>query len=81
MDPILNYLRDGSLPPERKEAKSIIYKAANYTIIDGVLYKRGFSFPLLRCLRPEEGLRVLEDLHAGECNNHVKAQSLYIQVT
>ena len=73
MDPILNYLKDGSLPPDRKDARSIIYKAANYTIINGVLYKRGFSFPLLRCLRPEEGLRVLEDLYAGECSNHVKA--------
>ena len=73
MDLILNYLRDGSLPSDRKEARSIIYKAANYTIIDGVLYKQGFSFPLLRCLRLEEGLRVLEDLHMGECSNHVKA--------
>ena len=81
MDPILNYLRDGSLPPDRKEARSIIYKAVNYTIIDGVLYKRGFSFSLLRCLRPEEGLRVLEDLHTSECSNHVKSLSLYIQVT
>ena len=78
MDPILNYLRDGSLPLDRKEARSIIYKAANYSIIDGVLYKRGFSFPLLRCLCPEDELRVLEDLHVGECSNHVKAQSLYI---
>ena len=39
MDPILNYLKNGSLPPDRKEARSIIYKAANYTIINGVLYK------------------------------------------
>ena len=81
MDPILNYIKDGSLPSDKKEARSIIYKATHYTIIDGVLYKRGFSFPLLRCLRAKEGLRVLEDLHAGECSNHVKAQSLYIQVT
>ena len=81
MDLILNYLRDGSLPSDRKEAKSIIYKASNYTIINGVLYKWGFSFPLLRCLHLEEGLKVLEDLYVGECSNHIKAQSLYIQVT
>ena len=55
MDPILNYLKDGSLPPDKKEVKSIIYKAANYTMINGVLYKQGFSFPLLRCLAPRKG--------------------------
>ena len=33
MDPILNYLKDGSLPPDKKDARSIIYKAANYTVI------------------------------------------------
>ena len=73
IDPILNYLRDGIFPIDRKEARSIIYKAANYTIIDGTLYKRGFSFLLLRCLRLEEGLKVLEDLHVGERSNHVEA--------
>ena len=72
MDPILNYLRDGSFPLDREEARSITYKAANYTIINGVPYKRGFSFPLLRCLRLEEGLNVLEELYAGECSNHIK---------
>ena len=34
MDPIIDYIKDGSLPFDKKEARSIIYKAANYTIID-----------------------------------------------
>ena len=73
MDLIFNYLKDESLPSDRKEVRSIIYRASNYTIIDGVLYKRGFSFSLLRCLHPGEGLRVLEELYVGEYNNHIKA--------
>ena len=50
MTPFLDYLRDGVLPTDKKEAKSLMFRAANYTLIDGVLYKRGFSFPYLRCL-------------------------------
>ena len=79
MTPFLDYLRHGILPTDRKEAKSLMYKVANFILLDGVLYKRGFSFPYLRCLLPEEGIRVLEDLHAGECSNHIQEQSLYIK--
>ena len=39
IDLILDYLRDGSLPSDRKEVRNIIYKDTNYTIIDRVLYK------------------------------------------
>ena len=80
MTPFLDYLKDGVLPTDKKEAKSLMFRAANYTLIDDILYKQGFSFPYLRCLRVEEGIRVLEELHAGECSNHIQAQSLYIKV-
>ena len=79
MDPILKYLKEGVLPEDKKEAKSLMFRAANYTIINDMLYKRGFTFPYLRCLVPEEGTRVLEELHEGECSNHIKSQSLYIK--
>ena len=47
MDPILAYLKDGALPAEKKEVRRILYQAANYTMVDGTLYKRGHSLPLL----------------------------------
>ena len=47
MDPIVAYLRDGVLPTYRKEAKWVLYQATQYTLIDGTLYKRGISSPLL----------------------------------
>ena len=71
MTPFLDYLNHGILPADWKEAKSLMFRAANFILIDRVLYKRGFSFPYLRCLLPEEGIRALEDLHAGDCSNHI----------
>ena len=79
MDPIRRYLKEGVLPEDKKEVKSLMFRAANYTIINDMLYKRGFTFPYLRCLVPEEGTRVLEELHEGECSNHIKLQSLSIK--
>ena len=76
MDPIYKYLKDGTLPDDKKEARSFMYRIANYTLINDLLYKRGFTLPYLRCLQLEEGTRVLEELHEGKCSNHVKAQSL-----
>ena len=49
MTPYLDYLRNRILPQDKKEAKSLMYQVANYTLIDDVLYKRRFSFPYLRC--------------------------------
>ena len=72
MTPLLDYLRHGILSTDRKEAKSLMFRVANFILIDGVLYKRGFSFPYLRCLLPKERIRVLEDLHAGQCSNHIQ---------
>ena len=78
MDPILAYLRDGVLPVDKKEARRILYQAANYTMVNGTLYTRGLSLPLLRYLRLEEGKKVLEELYAGVCSNHIKSYALHI---
>ena len=48
MDPILSYIRDGILPKDRKQARKLKCRAARYTLLDGVLYRRGFTLPLLR---------------------------------
>ena len=54
MTPIVIYLKDGRLPEDKDEARKLRIKAAEYVLIDEVLYKRGFSQPYLRCLAPNE---------------------------
>ncbi|KAL0361476.1 UNVERIFIED_CONTAM: hypothetical protein Sradi_3832100 [Sesamum radiatum] len=36
----------------------------------GMLYKKSFTHPLLRCLSQEEGLHVLKEIHDGCCGSH-----------
>ncbi|MCI82354.1 hypothetical protein A2U01_0103628, partial [Trifolium medium] len=41
------YLDTGILSDDRKEAAKVKRRACVYVIIDGKLYRRGFSIPLL----------------------------------
>lgn len=50
---IENYLEIGKLP-EMKGARKIKRKAAQFVKIGGVLYKKGFTIPLLGCISPKE---------------------------
>ena len=53
MIPTVSYLKDGRLPEQKGEARKLKVKSARYILMDEVLYKRGFSQPLLRCLAPD----------------------------
>ena len=50
MDPIWDYLIDGRLPDDPKEASKLRTRSARFTIHKGSLYKRGFFTPILKCI-------------------------------
>ncbi|GKV11612.1 hypothetical protein SLEP1_g22854 [Rubroshorea leprosula] len=75
-DSIVSFLRDGIVPEDRQEAMKLRKKASRYTLVDGVLYKRSFSLPLLRCLNPYEAEYALREVHEGVCWSHVGARTL-----
>nr|KYP69397.1 Retrovirus-related Pol polyprotein from transposon 17.6 [Cajanus cajan] len=50
MGPVIAYLEHGTLPTATDQAKKLIRDSAQFTILGGKLYRRGFSTPLLRCL-------------------------------
>ena len=54
MDLIITYLKSGALPIDTSAARKVKRLALHYTLIDGQLYKRSFSSPLLKCLLPSE---------------------------
>ena len=54
MTPIVAFLQDRHLPQDANEARKIRKKAARFTILNDVLYKRGFSMPYLKCVDDDE---------------------------
>ncbi|GJR00383.1 hypothetical protein Tco_0523367 [Tanacetum coccineum] len=52
MTPIIEYLKDGTLPNDKKEARKLRIKARQYELLEGVLYRRSFLKSWLRCVGP-----------------------------
>jgi ribonuclease HI len=73
---IIKYLENGSLPSEKKAAIQLRMKAGRFTMINGKLYKRGFTLPLLKCVSPDEGNYILREIHEGICGSHSGARML-----
>jgi len=47
MTPYRRYLADGILPAEPEEGKNIKRNAARYTLVDGILFRHGFTHPMM----------------------------------
>ncbi|KAL2532094.1 Ribonuclease H [Abeliophyllum distichum] len=50
MKEIIAYLNDQVLLSDKQEAQKLCRRAVKFVLQDNILYKRGFSHPLLRCL-------------------------------
>ncbi|GJV08231.1 reverse transcriptase domain-containing protein [Tanacetum coccineum] len=68
MTPIHEYLTDETLPAERKKARAIKRKSQRFAIINGILYKKSFLGPWLRCVGPSQANYVLREIHEGSCS-------------
>ena len=64
------------LPDAKETARKLKVQAARFTMINGVLYKRGFSRPYLRCLGLEEADYVMREVYERVYRNHSGSRSL-----
>ena len=76
MDPIWDYLVDGTFPSDPKKASKLRTRLARFTIHWGTLYKRDFSTPILKCVGNEDANYGLREVHEGICGNHIGARTL-----
>jgi hypothetical protein len=73
---LIDYLENGTLPSERRSAVQLKMKAGRFTIVNGTLYKRIFTLPLLKCVSSKERNYILREIHEGVCGSHFRAQVL-----
>ena len=76
MTPYQRYLADGVLPLEPTEAKKIKKNLSKYTLIDGKLFRHGFTHPILVCVSGEQCTCIIVELHEGICRSHIGGRSL-----
>jgi hypothetical protein len=53
-----------------------VRRAKALTIINNELYKHSTSRVFLRCISPEEGREIHNDIHSGDCRHHAGSRSL-----
>ncbi|GKA30206.1 reverse transcriptase domain-containing protein [Tanacetum coccineum] len=76
MTPIVEFISKGTLPHEQKDARRIRRTAQRFELRDGVLYRRSFLQPWLRCVGPIQADYVLREIHAGSCSMHSGPRSV-----
>ncbi|GJU21694.1 reverse transcriptase domain-containing protein [Tanacetum coccineum] len=72
---VLNSITLGTAPHEQKDARRIRRTAQRFELREGVLYRRSFLQPWLRCVGPIQADYVLREIHAGSCSNALTMHS------
>ncbi|GJX17908.1 reverse transcriptase domain-containing protein [Tanacetum coccineum] len=70
MTPIQEYIERGILSKDATEARTIREKAHNYIMEDGILYRKSYLGPLLRCIGPQQAKYIIKEIHMGSCGMH-----------
>lgn len=74
--PFKDYLLNKTLSKDRNKAHKLLRKVTCYLIQGDILYRGGFSTPLLRSFDPDEARTILEDVNEGSYDDHVEGQNL-----
>ncbi|XP_072081159.1 uncharacterized protein [Arachis hypogaea] len=70
------YLQTDRVPDTTDNVKRFRKQASFFTLLNGTLYRRGFTRPLLKCLSKAEADIALSEAHEGICGTHTGARSL-----
>ena len=52
------------------------HRSRDFAIVNGHLYKKGISKPMLKCITEAEGIELLHEVHRGICGSHSGPRAL-----
>jgi len=59
------------------ENERLTRRSKNYILVDGKLKRKNASSEvLLKCISQDDGVKLLDDIHAGSCGNHATSKTL-----
>ncbi|GJV02516.1 reverse transcriptase domain-containing protein [Tanacetum coccineum] len=70
MTPIIKCLQEGVWPTDENEARSLQMKITQYVVEKGVLFKKSYLSPMLRCVGPLQANYIIREVHDGACGMH-----------
>nr|KYP75999.1 Gypsy retrotransposon integrase-like protein 1 [Cajanus cajan] len=80
MKGIWNYLKEGTLPEDKDEARKMRMRSAKFVIVGDELFKHGIFTLLLKCLTAPQAAYVIDEIHRGICGLHSRARSMATRV-
>ncbi|GJW59824.1 reverse transcriptase domain-containing protein [Tanacetum coccineum] len=76
MTSIIRCLNEGKWLEDQNEVRTSGMKINQYVLEEGVLFKRSYLMPMLRCVGPLHANYVIREIHMGACGMHIKARSV-----
>ena len=67
--PYLDYKTRGILPTDDMLARQIVRRSKSFVIINGELHRLNPTQVFQRCVSPEEGRTILNEIHSGDCGD------------
>ena len=73
---IIDYLNNIHHLEDEASTARMAARARSYTLIDGMLYKKGVVQPLLKCIAQSEAKELLQEIHLGICGSRIGKRAL-----
>jgi hypothetical protein len=64
------------LPENKVDRERLRRQAGQFTLVNDELFRQGANGTLMKCMTPDEGCAILQDIHAGICGSHTGDRSL-----
>nr|GEW34869.1 reverse transcriptase domain-containing protein [Tanacetum cinerariifolium] len=72
---IVKCLEMGIWPEVEKEARNLRIKISQYVMEEGVLFKKSYLDPILRCVGPLQANYVIREVHEGDTSEEINRSS------
>src|SRR5215216_328496 len=74
--PYIAYLLRQELPEDEVEARQIVRRSKAFTIIGGHLFRESSTDVAQRCITPDEGRLILNEIHSGTCGHDASSRTI-----
>jgi hypothetical protein len=75
-EPFIRYLTSVEVPQDKTEMERLIRHSKHYVLVEGNLMRKNAQEELLqKYVSHEHGLKILEEIHAGTCDNHAASRT------
>nr|GEV71451.1 reverse transcriptase domain-containing protein [Tanacetum cinerariifolium] len=80
MTPIIKCLEERVCPTYKNEARTLRIKIDQYVVKEGLLFKKSYLSPMLRCVGPLQQNYIIRKVHERECEMHAGSRSIVANI-